>query len=889
MMKRIFIVACTSFFFTGILQAQSTGEERIRIENEGINLPYDQTMDSVFKRLDRSKIPSGLLKERTVTLLPWEKLDGGDSALRINLDTLLELYSELYFAHIDMQKGGWKDVSALDSLLSRQVLAHSSIPIMILDMDYQHISQEALNKKWIIADGLQAKDVSPNGQTPFETKTIFAAAPYINRLSSHTATFELDPTCIFSNRLKNRDSVEIDFGDGLGFRWMSAGKSQTITFPIDRPSVVVTVKYTRNGIVFVSSSTLELPVSLTTLSATAVPPPDDSVKLIVYGVEHWYGIWKGCNNTNLHKPVVIVEGYDPTNKRYLYINNPDPKQPDKNLYAVANEQNMADKLRAAGFDIVILNYADGQASLDDKMLAVRNLIQELNRQLYKSKSELVIIAPSEAGLVVRYALASMETSRENHRTRLFISLDAPQQGANMPLAMQYFIQLLFDKVPPLRWFSATSQIMDVLHATPTKQMLRYHYSHFPSPSPEFTNFYRNFNALNGGFGYPLLLKCRRVAISNGSGKGYTQGFNPGDKLFSFNITTGLYNIYADGWALPNQTSEKVFSATVIKPILGFPPVSVRKIYVDGTQPIDGAPGGRGRFIKDIEDVLQKYLGVFHASSIPNEFQSFVPSISALDIRNTDDLFYDIHANLTDYSNEGFNVYPMIMPFDAIFVGSDNGPHVINGITPDIAQFILDEIMPEHLYIQKKQVGGGDVHLEGTKTATIGRNVTKRYPDVEFLELKDVTVRAGESISVQQGTTLYSGTVLSVASFESCAMMCRLESSDKKDQINVRKTTSTWLKSVESSVKSKNAILENFPNPFQDHTHIEFQFEQGKSIDLAIYDLYGHLIQTVSENCKSNGEKQIITFDSTDWIPGFYVAVLKVDGFIRGAIKMHLVR
>jgi len=101
-MKRIFIVACTSFFFTGILQAQSTGEERIRIENEGINLPYDQTMDSVFKRLDRSKIPSGLLKERTVTLLPWEKLDGGDSALRINLDTLLELYSELYFAYIDM-------------------------------------------------------------------------------------------------------------------------------------------------------------------------------------------------------------------------------------------------------------------------------------------------------------------------------------------------------------------------------------------------------------------------------------------------------------------------------------------------------------------------------------------------------------------------------------------------------------------------------------------------------------------------------------------------------------------------------------------------------------------------------------------------------------------
>ena len=64
----------------------------------------------------------------------------------------------------------------------------------------------------------------------------------------------------------------------------------------------------------------------------------------------------------------------------------------------------------------------------------------------------VVIGPSMGGLITRYALAYMEqqlantgdNAKWNHETRLWVSFDAPHQGANIPFGVQKGIQYYAD-------------------------------------------------------------------------------------------------------------------------------------------------------------------------------------------------------------------------------------------------------------------------------------------------------------------------------------------------------------------------------------------------------------------------------------------------------------
>lgn len=52
----------------------------------------------------------------------------------------------------------------------------------------------------------------------------------------------------------------------------------------------------------------------------------------------------------------------------------------------------------------------------------------------------VVIGMSMGGLVARYALRHMETTNRIHDTKLYISHDAPHQGANLPLSLQALVR-----------------------------------------------------------------------------------------------------------------------------------------------------------------------------------------------------------------------------------------------------------------------------------------------------------------------------------------------------------------------------------------------------------------------------------------------------------------
>ena len=235
----------------------------------------------------------------------------------------------------------------------------------------------------------------------------------------------------------------------------------------------------------------------------------------------------------LDKPIVVLDGFDPGNTRGI-----------SDIYASLSfgGENLADILRSEGFDIVILNAPNyttdgklidgGSDYIQRNAMVLIALIQQLNSQK-EGNEELVVLGPSMGGLIGRYALAYMEENSLEAETRLFISLDAPHRGANIPIGLQYVINYFVEMVGD----DTTQQLVNQLLDSPaSKEMLVDHlYGHLltgstyeqdpskllPAGAPGFRN---EFQAELDALGFPS--NVRNVAIINGDGNGTTIG-NPG--------------------------------------------------------------------------------------------------------------------------------------------------------------------------------------------------------------------------------------------------------------------------------------------------------------------------------------------------------------------------
>ena len=113
-------------------------------------------------------------------------------------------------------------------------------------------------------------------------------------------------------------------------------------------------------------------------------------------------------------------------------------------------------LRELGYDVVVVNHPthwhngiriDGGADYIERnalthVQLYRQLVHRLNQN--NSEESLVIVGPSMGGQISRYALAYMEKHNLDHRTRLWVSIDSPHLGANIPIGVQSLLHLMRD-------------------------------------------------------------------------------------------------------------------------------------------------------------------------------------------------------------------------------------------------------------------------------------------------------------------------------------------------------------------------------------------------------------------------------------------------------------
>ncbi|MDB5033336.1 MAG: C-terminal target protein [Chlorobi bacterium] len=806
-------------------------------------------MDSLCMDLNTADMSTGLLINKGFSFMNLPGYEGASGCDTIgSILRWEEFYLSLYNAA--MAAPTMSEIDSVEKWAS-DIHDQGYIPIALLNFDYDQLSSTALDDSLIRLVGNRFQDVPGRTSSPYQVHRAFAASAFINELDQNdSARFMIDSRLLFTNRADTISRMEIDFGNGGGFVPVSLNAAVAVAYgTTGTKTIMAKVITTANDTLFAAST---LPVKRVTsagndlLSSSGNTAGWAVTATRLYEGESTYAsgdaliLYSNCGNTAMRKPVILVEGFDPTNDI-------------RTLDVWHNYQGFIDNLRDAGYDVVILNFTNGGDHIVKNAYLLEALINRVNteKELNGSHQELVVIGASMGGLIARYALADMESRSEEHHARLYISFDAPHKGANVPLGVQSMFAALRNYIPP--------RYRDILSAPATKELLMYHiyditfggYCHI---SLSYTrNALRTalINALNT-VGYPT--KTRNIALINGTTDRAGQGFNAGDKLVDGYYDTQHWyipNPHIEIWSVPDRYDgcREIFG------LHDFLTVYTRSI--SGTPPLDNAPGSWWDYHKYVTDFLK-------TTPVDGRNQHcFIPTVSSLDIASpySDDLFYDIAGNNVVGTGK--------TPFATYYAPSVSERHVTLNST--IAGLVLErEIFTDNVYVQNRSMtdvldfeakvglyAGNDVVPSGWSYAT-GPVTVQSGADVEFV--------AGSRIVLKPGFSASSGS----------KFWAHIDVNAPCHPFTPPKPATDFhgVREAETGRSMTSSLAQNFPNPAAAITTIRYVVGAPGAVQLSVTDMLGRSVAILVDNPAHQAGSFNIKYDVSTLRPGVYYYSLR---------------
>lgn len=192
--------------------------------------------------------------------------------------------------------------------------------------------------------------------------------------------------------------------------------------------------------------------------------------------------------------------------------------------------------------------------------------------------------------------------------------------------------------------------------------------------------------------------------------------------------------------------------------------------------------------------------------------------------------------------------------------------------------MLSVVVPEDLIVPTTTITGGNHNYAALKTITVGSPNTFEQTGgfVEFV--------AGERIVWGPGTHITHGHAY-IQPF-TCGGSCKTSHFGTDDN-NISKGEEL----KESDVKKKKnfLLLYNYPNPFNDHTHIDYSIEQESNVIITIYSLNGQKIEELKNQKNHPTGQHTATLDARKLSPGTYICTININGTDRETLKLILTR
>lgn len=386
---------------------------------------------------------------------------------------------------------------------------------------------------------------------------VFLAAPLEATSETRDVVFRIDPDFMFYSSPYNSETqlppnhiVEINFGDGVGFR--NFNPSQIKHFDVVYPSdgeFVIEVRVRDDQEIRYSKSRFAV------LHDEMKMKPDERITSIP-GIDA--GIYYPCDkNSDFEKLIIGVTGYDFAENKGV-----------EDAYKQFMTHSRVMMLHNYGYAVAIVDFADSKDSIQNNADRLIQFIELMKcRQTNHIEHNFVVMGLSLGAVVSRYALAKMETpaykaqvandpnichADQGHNTRLWLSCEGEYQGAHISLSAQAMINFFHDKlskISKIGSFSVEKQAKDLdwayanlLQRPATKQLLQTHIDSTDGNDNYFEHRFalqlkQEFDQL----GYPQ--ECKIVGLTNGNTDGSRQTAYvdtigvPGNLYLDLNVET----------------------------------------------------------------------------------------------------------------------------------------------------------------------------------------------------------------------------------------------------------------------------------------------------------------------------------------------------------------
>jgi hypothetical protein len=540
---------------------------------------YAARIKYIFKYLDKSKVPTAMLKDAAFELAELSNYNGlilADSNLVYD-QNFRDIYLTLASSQLGyLPSGLLPNPKLVDSIwLSKRKTGQ--VTLAGLYYQYNRFADDAFNKVTVINDQIYDKYVNGIWQNPYITEQVIAFTPAITEQAGLNFSLLLPAQLWLSNNKQQVSKIEVDMNDGLGYRQLSPNVGLPVLYA-DSGLKILKFKLSLSNNTILQSRSL-LHVSKLSYESTPINPgydlgvnvdniipeleEDTPVSVIpqgwglsdaqykrdyfivasteTYNNDHAVGqvIVQYANaDKQIRKPLIVVEGLDPANHEHPEIAEGDLVIDD--FFKKAGKSDDLNDLLVdlPQYDIIYINWKNGTADMHLNALLVKTVIRSINQvKVADGANPLeknVVMGQSMGGVIARYALKKMELEGENHDTRLYISHDAPHQGANVPLgfqAMAIHVQKMaltsFVTAATCYFAAGSNRNLLFLNYTPAAKQLLSHRIDWNYFTDDVIHNQWQAELIN--LGYPQ--NCRNISLSNGSECGTPIPIIPGANLF----------------------------------------------------------------------------------------------------------------------------------------------------------------------------------------------------------------------------------------------------------------------------------------------------------------------------------------------------------------------
>lgn len=479
-----------------------------------------------------------------------------------DINAFWDVYQTLLTSRINTSASGFVKADTVDTRWYNQ-RQQGKIVLSGLYFNYSRFKDDAAGNYITITNNqLYDKYVGGVWQNPYQNEQVFLISPPVNFYQGPSFELILPSNLWFTNNASGITNIQLDAGDGAGYRILTPGQPLMINYA-DTGLKQWTYKLTTSGgAILYSHSQIIIQTDYygnsgggkTLMMTSEVFPPAPFIATKAYlGIAgQGYATIQYANSDHiLRRPLIVAEGYDPGNilapEQIFGLNTFNDFYTD----AIDDGSNLTNLLSGSmqQYDIVYVDWKNGTDYLQRNAYLLETIIQWVNANKQPLNGVMqpnVVLGQSMGGVIARYALKDMENTGINHQTRLFISHDAPHQGANIPQGYQHLARharSLYVKT------GATAGIVEIIQFIRggVSPYLALSLADQPASKQMLINFVNANNVIDNtvhtawqtelkNLGYPIGFTgtpFRKVAISNGSECGQPQIFNAGDNLLTF--------------------------------------------------------------------------------------------------------------------------------------------------------------------------------------------------------------------------------------------------------------------------------------------------------------------------------------------------------------------